>query len=223
MGGRSGALSGYRAGLGRVESKMLAWKMVNAADAYFIELGCLKLGSLSSYKSLENGRADDRDGIVTIETGVLMHGIPEHEKAMERNGFAGSGLVINSRVEERQPTTFAFCMSETGCRHDRTPHIPKAIFRVNGVRTLARLLSEKYQKSFRHGAIGRVQYAVTTVNALEPQYPNSSAFLKDIEFQEEREIRIAWRASDPDADTLYTTPDPEIASLFTRVSPWESY
>jgi len=197
--------------------------MVDAVDAHFIESGSLKLGTLSSYKALENGRADDRDGIVTVETGVLMHGVPEHERAMERSGFGGCGLVINSKIEERQPITFAFCMSETGCRYDRTPHIPKAIFRVNGVRTLARLLSEKYQKNFRHGAIGRVQYAVTTVNALELNYPNSSAFLKDIEFRQEREIRIAWRAFDRGAETLYTRPDPEIASLFTQVSPWDWY
>jgi hypothetical protein len=58
---------------------MLAWKMVDAADAHFIEAGSLKLGTLSSYQALENGRADDRDGVVTIESGVLMQGIPEHE------------------------------------------------------------------------------------------------------------------------------------------------
>jgi len=197
---------------------MQAWKMVDACHADSVARGILRIGTLENYRSLENGRADDREGVVTINSGVLMHGFPEDEDAMTRSGLGRAMLIVNSRREDRQRPTYAFCMAEVGCRFDWTPTVRKTIFRVKAVRALARLIAEKYSDRIEASLVGRVRYGRTSFQALEPEYETSSPFLKDLRFAPEREIRIIWKPRSEQPEPFCTDPDSRIAELLSLVS-----
>lgn len=200
-----------------------AQKMVDAADAHFLEQGCLKIGRLEDYAQIENGRADASDGAVMYAARNLDSSVPGHRDVIEglgvvSAGFGGQVTITNSLVQHHSPPTYAFCMAMDGCDHDPSPEKPKAVFSISDVQRLSALLT------YEHGA--RFQSCMLSEVAYEPRYLEAEArgdsrpspFIKDVRFAAEQEIRLAFSAR-PHApyETIYTAPNKFIASLFKRI------
>lgn len=199
---------------------MLAWKQVSLEHAAKIEGGQLKIGRLSDYRTLENDRADDVDGGITWDVKSLTADMPGADRAVQRLGGsrAQPGMFIQaSTFTYTPPPLYAFCMSETGCHYDPSPHQPKATFEVS-VSLLNNLLLNKLSDRIAGSTRRRVVYARRRFDVFEDVHVAPDPFIKDLAFAEEREIRIVFYPR-PDTiyETIFTEPDPEIGRLFRHV------
>lgn len=201
---------------------MRAWKQVDEEHASCLEAGSLRIGTLDDYGSLENGRADPLDGAVQTDFGMLLEYNPQDQDYLrhvgEKTGLYMSGSVFGGSLIRQVRRIYSFCMSEVGCDYDPSPEIPKAVFEVLGVTTLSNILATKNSERLARATYGRVTYDARILTPPE-HLVEPDPFSKRPEFSHEREIRIVFPAvSGSPFETLYTTADPEVASLFRRIS-----
>ena len=196
---------------------MRAWKMVEAVHVDAVAAGRLRIGTLDGYKNIENGRADPADGGLTINSGVLMGEVPEHNAALARMRSTNVGLMVNCTVSFRQPPLYAFCMSRPGCRYDPCPVEPKAMFQISDVHRFAELIAQANRDILGEWRVDYVRYEPRTVTALDA-FSDAHPFIKDIRFQPEQEIRIIWRPRSEVAIPFVTESLTAVAELLELVS-----
>ena len=208
---------------------MRAWKQVDARDAHFLEQGSLKIGTWSDYARLESGRADMYDSAIAMHSGNLSGGMPHHVAALKRMGLLhpdvdprrlGGLIAMNNTVIRRVPAQPVLCLTEVGNRYDPNPEVPKAIFEVLGVNTLAHRLIELHRNQLSRHRVAHVAYTRVEFDALdEVPVPDPDPFLKGEGFREEREIRLAFEPpAATESQTLFTTPDSQVAALLRRIA-----
>lgn len=197
---------------------MKTWKMVNSEFAACVERGCLRIGTLSSYKSLEDARADDLDGGVEYRSGdrPMMKGDPASEHAMRRLNIDAQ-LALNVTHQIIPPPAYAFCMSEPGCMFNPPPGGPKIIYEISDAVELAKAITRKFSRKFERVMLGPVQYATRRFDAFGNKEGSANVWIKDLKFKDEQEIRIVWPASGA-AEPFMTEDDPELANFFSRVA-----
>jgi len=207
-----------------------AWKMVDAEHADSVASGVLRIGTLNSYKELENGRADPGEGRLLLKSGTLKFtgaDDPPTVRMAARVGikhppqFEGNVTVVNATVIDLLAPSWAFCMAEEGCDFDWTPKKPKAIFEIADPHELVKAIVTCLQPSLRdYSQPGRVEYLPTLVD-VETNFDRFvSPFVKAPDFAVEREIRVMFNPRDEleaSLKPIFTPPLPEIASLLRRV------
>ncbi len=210
---------------------MRGWKQVDQADAHYLEAGSLKLGTWDDYRTLENGRGDEYDASVVVHSGVISGHGPGAYEAFRRLGHTDAEArsmtaphvhylgEMNRTITTVSPM-YAFCVAEVGCDYDPSPAVPKAIFEVAGLHTLAARLRELHPDRLGRHLIRRVAYAKVEIQAQSTEaIPRPSPFLKGQKFSVEREIRLVFLpVKRGPISTLYTTADKQVEALLRRRS-----
>lgn len=191
--------------------------MVDVAHADAVASGRLRIGTLEDYKGIENGRADPADGGLTINSGVLMGAVPEHNAALARMRSTNVGLMVNCTISFQQPPLYAFCMAMPGCRHDPSPDQPKAMFQIGDVHRFAELIAQANSEMLGEWRVDYVRYEPRNVMALDA-FSDAHPFIKDVRFEAEQEIRIIWRPRSDTATPFVTSPNEAIAALLTATA-----
>ena len=195
---------------------MPAWKMVDAEHADAVERGSLLIGTLAGYKQLENGRADALDGGVEYYSSQPMFkGDPASEVAMRRLGI-DAHLAVNVTTRIVQPPTYAFCMAKPGCMHDPTPEKQKAVFAISDAIELSYAITRKFAEKFARVGVGEVRYEKRRFDVFGEEPSDADPWVKDLIFEPEMEIRIAWLATSQ-ATPFVTGEDEELARFLTRI------
>jgi hypothetical protein len=203
---------------------MKAWKIVDLEHADIVASGSLLIGNLRRYAALENGRADDLDGALVIQTRHLFSGA-EHQRALWRRITGDmvhpeADIVLDHcTVVEHSPPVWSFCMTRVGCEYDPMQGLPKAIFEISDVARLAFSVFKTQPLRIHRSIIGQVSYQPRKIEQDEVWGYSASPFIKDPKFAGEKEIRIVFlpRAGFPCAESIVTRPNAEIASLLRRV------
>lgn len=197
--------------------RMIAWKMVDLCHAAAFSQGILRLGTFASYRDLENGRADSLDGAMAVK--AQPGGDSFGPIAREAFGLADM-LRFHVDIVAASEPVWVFCMTVPGCTHDLTPDVPKAVFEIHGVRTLCDQLGPQLAGFCAGFEIHRVTYMQRQFDTLAAfETTNADPFIKDTAYEAEREIRAIFMPGEGvtvDA-SIFTQPDPVIASLLRRV------
>lgn len=204
--------------------QQIGWKYVDEKDAIFVEKGSVRLREFSEFAKLESDRADPFDSAVVLTTGVLDLSNPAHRETMKRHSALarfdvpeGRGGIFANNTIVTQLTGYAYCASLPGTKYEPKNGGKQALFEVDLGKLLPTLRAEN-PTLLGPGGSGVVKY--TSVNYSEKDADRQpSPFVKDLRFEHEREVRLAFSPAAGFAvrDIIDTQASEAVAACFKRI------
>jgi hypothetical protein len=207
------------------EQPIAAWKYVDLEHADAVAAGSLRIGTLSGYSALENGRADSNEGVVRLGMDGVRSDLPDHRRALERVGLVGAGRpdpqirFHDLTLSHRAPPWYAFCMARKGCTYTPPNHKQQALFEIVDLTMFAAKLANIFSQKFSRMGISNVEYARIDFEFSDPLAPMPDPFVKHPDFRVEEEVRVVFAPRDEHVpEPFNTSRNPVIASHIRRIA-----